>query len=344
MSELNSETLQPITDQRLEALRRIATEPTPGNEVRWREGKGNREYPYTDPAYVIATLNQIFDHDWTFIADNEELFYFREQPFEVKVRGKLIVKLGNHTIIKTQYGAQPIEFITSKQTGAIIKPVSIADAFKAAASDALKKCASELGIAHDIYDSDSYLYKGQRNQQQGSRSNGQSKSQTTNKPANLIDEQTAEGIIQFWPEYGVQRNGELVPLTVYIRENKNVSDLYSLDSESGKRLLAGLREKANGAQKGEPQIKQEKEKGTGLDQWRCTQESKGSRKIAMEVLNSTNRLEDSGVTEEQWRKELHQMFPEYEPPISRKTLSVQECDLWIGFMNNWSESREKKGA
>lgn len=131
------------------AITEIFSQATPKDEIRYREGKGGRSFAYTDSAYVIRTLNKAFQWDWDYVVDNEEVFYFNELPFEVKVRGRLTVRLGGQAVTKTQYGAQMIEYTNAG------KPVSIADAFKGAGSDALKKCASQLGIALDLYDSDS---------------------------------------------------------------------------------------------------------------------------------------------------------------------------------------------
>lgn len=143
-----------LASPQTEALRQIAEQATPQGEIRWREGRGGSRLPYTDTAYVIRTLNQAFGWDWDFIVDHEELIMHAEKPFEVRVRGTLTVRLSGQAVIKTQFGCQPIEFLRDGS-----KPVSIGDTFKGAASDALKKCASLLGIALDLYDSDSSVHK-----------------------------------------------------------------------------------------------------------------------------------------------------------------------------------------
>jgi hypothetical protein len=135
--------------KQLEALRQIATQATPKAEIRVRDGRGGQKLKYTDGAYVIRTLNQAFGWDWDFVADSEELLMNGDKPFEVKVRGTLTVRLNGQAVTKTQYGCQPIEMMRDGS-----KPVSIGDAYKGAATDAMKKCASLLGIALDLYDSD----------------------------------------------------------------------------------------------------------------------------------------------------------------------------------------------
>ena len=141
-------------ERRLEAIRQIASQATPKDEIRWRDD-GGRKFPYTDPAYVIRTLNEAFGWDWDFDVDHEELFYHNDQPFEIKCRGKLTVRLGGQSVTKTQYGAAQIRM---KKDGS--GPVTIGDMYKGAASDALKKCAAMLGIALDLYDSDSDIREG----------------------------------------------------------------------------------------------------------------------------------------------------------------------------------------
>jgi hypothetical protein len=141
-----------------EAQFAILTQATQAGEIRYRTGKGGRQFPYTDSAYVIRTLNLAFGWNWDFEADNEEIFYANGLPFEAKVRGRLTVRNGGTVIIKTQFGCQPIEYLRDSDT-----PVSMGDALKGAGSDALKKCASLLGVALDLYDSDSDINTGKRN-------------------------------------------------------------------------------------------------------------------------------------------------------------------------------------
>lgn len=136
-----------------EAQQIIISQRTPREDVRYRQGKGGKELAYVDHAYVTRLLNEAFGWNWDFEVDNEEILYVGEQrrPFEVRCRGKLTVRNANgNAIVKMQFGSQPIEMLRDGSA-----PVSLGDAFKGSASDALKKCASLLGIALDLYDSDS---------------------------------------------------------------------------------------------------------------------------------------------------------------------------------------------
>lgn len=136
-------------DPQLDAIKRVLSQQTPKGEIRERTGRGGIKLKYTDGAYVIRTLNAAFGWDWDFVADCEELLLNNGQPFEVKCRGTLTVRMSGRAVTKTQYGSQPIEMLKNGNA-----PVSIGDCYKGAATDAMKKCASLLGIALDLYDSD----------------------------------------------------------------------------------------------------------------------------------------------------------------------------------------------
>ena len=147
-----NEALEQIRTQQ-KALEQIRTQKTPEEAIKWREGRKGEWYPYTNTAYVIRQLNEAFAWNWDFECDSEEMILRNGEPFEIKVRGRLTVRAAGYgTIVKTQYGCQPL------QGGP--KAPSYGDCYKGAASDALKKCASMLGIALDLYDSGSQIDKG----------------------------------------------------------------------------------------------------------------------------------------------------------------------------------------
>lgn len=131
------------------AQQTILSQRTPESEVRWREGKGGRRLRYVDHAYVTRILNNAFGWAWDFEILETELLSWDGKPFEVRCIGRLTVHANGVTIVKTQCGSQAIEFMRDGS-----KPVTIGDAYKGAASDAIKKCSSLLGIALDLYDSD----------------------------------------------------------------------------------------------------------------------------------------------------------------------------------------------
>lgn len=116
---------------------------TPAKFIKKRPAKGGGEWDYVEVGYVIKTLNLMFGWDWDFTILNETInIDFKE----VIVKGQLTVRTGGKTIIKTQFGNKEIIF----RKGTTI-PLSIGNDIKAASSDALKKAASMIGIAQDIY-------------------------------------------------------------------------------------------------------------------------------------------------------------------------------------------------
>lgn len=85
----------------------------------------------------------MFGWDWSFEILDEKIMI---EAKEVVVKGKLTCRSNEKTIVKMQYGNKDIIF----KRGSDI-PLSIGNDLKSAATDALKKCASEIGIAADIY-------------------------------------------------------------------------------------------------------------------------------------------------------------------------------------------------
>ena len=78
---------------------------------------------------------------------------------EVVVKGRLTCNSNGRTIVKMQYGNKDIMFkndwIDGKKTKTNI-PLSIGNDMKAAATDCLKKCAAEIGVAADIYNKEDF--------------------------------------------------------------------------------------------------------------------------------------------------------------------------------------------
>jgi hypothetical protein len=121
---------------------------TPKNEIKLRQGRGGLQFSYVEHGYVTERLNMVFGFNWDFeIVDKQIL------EDEVIVEAKLTVRTPKgQTIVKTQFGGADIKRHTSGPKSG--RPLSIADDYKAAGSDALKKCASLLGIGLDLYGRD----------------------------------------------------------------------------------------------------------------------------------------------------------------------------------------------
>lgn len=121
---------------------------TPAKYVKQRPAKGGGTWTYVTGGYVKKVLNLMFGWDWDFEIIDEKIML--EQK-EVIVKGKLTCRSGGKTIVKMQYGNKDIIF--RRDT---IIPLSLGNDMKAAATDALKKCASEIGIAADVYNAEEF--------------------------------------------------------------------------------------------------------------------------------------------------------------------------------------------
>jgi hypothetical protein len=121
---------------------------TPPHEIKTRPGRGGMQFSYVEHGYVTERLNLVFGFNWDFEVIDKQIL-----EDEVIVEARLTVRTpGGQTILKTQFGGADIKRHASGAKNG--RPLSIADDYKAAASDALKKCASLLGIGLDLYGRD----------------------------------------------------------------------------------------------------------------------------------------------------------------------------------------------
>jgi len=125
------------------------TSRTPKKYVRQRPAKGGGQWDYVSGGYVKKVLNLMFGFDWDFEILDEKIMI---ESKEVVVKGRLTCRTNGKVIQKMQYGNKDIIFKRGTET-----PLSIGNDMKAAATDCLKKCASELGIAADIYNKQDFV-------------------------------------------------------------------------------------------------------------------------------------------------------------------------------------------
>ena len=105
--------------------------------IKTRKGRSGDRLSYIEVPEYIKRLNMAFDYNWSFEIEEEKI----ESGFVI-VRGRLTAE----GIAKSQYGTSQITL--AKDTGEV---VAIGDDYKAAGSDALKKCASLFGIGLHLY-------------------------------------------------------------------------------------------------------------------------------------------------------------------------------------------------
>lgn len=121
---------------------------TPAEHIYKRPGKGGQVFQYVTGNYVEKVLNFVFAWNWDF-----EIVEHGKEGNQVWVKGKLTVKSQKgETITKSQFGRADIKFMKGSTT----QMVDFGNDLKAATTDSLKKCASLLGIASDIYGKQEY--------------------------------------------------------------------------------------------------------------------------------------------------------------------------------------------
>lgn len=123
---------------------------TPASMVYKRPAKGGSTWKYVKSADVILALNTTFGGFWDFsiITDEATALEMAVKTKSVVVRGRLTITNPSTgvSVTREQYGRKDVAF--KKGTN---EPMDFGNDMKAAASDALKKCASQFGLFNDIY-------------------------------------------------------------------------------------------------------------------------------------------------------------------------------------------------
>jgi len=117
--------------------RQLLEQPFSADQIKQREGGSGRAIDYIEGHSVIRRLNDAFESEWSFEIVSHEI-----HQEEVVVIGKL----NAGSLSKSQFGSSRIT--RNRDTKDI---VSLADDLKAAATDALKKCATLFGVGLHLY-------------------------------------------------------------------------------------------------------------------------------------------------------------------------------------------------
>ena len=126
---------------------------TPINHRFTRPAKGGGTWDYVTGAYVKQTLNEVFGWLWSF-----EIISMKEAHGQAVCQGKLTINKpdGSPLVWKSDIGKADIKYKSEYKNGVKVTsetPLDYGNDEKAAATDCLKRCAFQLGIASDIYDS-----------------------------------------------------------------------------------------------------------------------------------------------------------------------------------------------
>jgi hypothetical protein len=135
-------------------------EDFPGGTIPVRPIRGGAKTRYIPGWWFVRQLNSLFGHLWDFDVIAQEIG--KEQiwvkgQIRIKSPGKTVREIRTDgTIIETHY--DPIEVVKTQFGGSDVKTLrdtgrimDIADDLKSAATDSMKKCATLLGLASDIY-------------------------------------------------------------------------------------------------------------------------------------------------------------------------------------------------
>lgn len=136
---------------------------TPKDKIKKRPAKGGGEWSYVSGSYTTQVLNSLFGFNWTFeVVTSMTEALATAHTGTVVVQGRLKVKIGDEWITKEQFGRKEVAYKT-EWNDELRKKVPTKDLLdfgndmKAAATDAKKKCASELGLFADVYSQEDFF-------------------------------------------------------------------------------------------------------------------------------------------------------------------------------------------
>lgn len=141
-------------EQRAAALASILRGKTPASVIKKRPGKGGKEFSYVPGWYVKKMLNSLFALQWDFeIVPIKEGELFHLNSKQVVVMGKLTIRDtgGSPRIIKMAVGKKELAYPKAVDGKMSTTPIDLGNDIKAAETDALKRAATGLGIALDLY-------------------------------------------------------------------------------------------------------------------------------------------------------------------------------------------------
>ena len=128
---------------------KVINRKTPDSEVEVKTDKSGFTYKSVKAAYVKAFVMLVSGGNFSFEIKRRE---FVPSTKEVLVEGRLSMIVNGVQIIREQFGQHYLNIKTETKGNTTYSFASeIGNGYKAAASDAFKKCASEFGFFWDIY-------------------------------------------------------------------------------------------------------------------------------------------------------------------------------------------------
>lgn len=145
---------------------------TPNRFKYTRPAKGGGTWTYIKASYVRKVLDSVFGFNWSFDVETTlaEAFEVAKLSNSIVVKATLRGRVKSDgewvELSKTQFGRAEVKWQTETIGGQKRKklddftgtpiPLDLGNDFKAATSDALKKCASLFGIGADVYEASEF--------------------------------------------------------------------------------------------------------------------------------------------------------------------------------------------
>lgn len=122
-----------------EQAQNVIERPLPKDKIKQRPGKGGLTFDYVTPDFVINLLNEAFEYRWSTSIVRQDMY----GDTAVVGLNLTVWDAEDNPIDKTQYGSCDVS-----------RGMGPGEAFKGAASDAMKKAATLLGVALELYNDD----------------------------------------------------------------------------------------------------------------------------------------------------------------------------------------------
>lgn len=128
---------------------KIINRKTPESEIEIKTDKSGFKYKSVKAGYMKALVSMVTGGNFKFEIISRE---FIPSSKEVIIEGRLVIYANNKEIIREQFGQHYLNSKVETKGSKTVSYISdIGNGYKAAASDAFKKCASEFGFCWDIY-------------------------------------------------------------------------------------------------------------------------------------------------------------------------------------------------
>lgn len=120
----------------------------PFDRTHFRDGGGNTKLEYIDGEQCVTRLNEKLGFlNWSFTVVTHGIY---AEADEIWVMGEISVTIDGRTVTRQQFGSQKIKRSRSSGT-----PLDLGFDLKGATTDALKKCATLIGVALYLYEKES---------------------------------------------------------------------------------------------------------------------------------------------------------------------------------------------